>query len=183
MDIQQTAGAALYRDRGARQGAAPDGGGRDLPPGAAAGGDAGLEPGRDGHPCSSRARRRRPWPSWNRSRPSCCEGRGADSVTLGHWHLIMATALDAMDRPAEAQRHLDEAEPIFARSRICASSPGPRGAGPGAGAPGDASRRPRPASRLSCRPGRPWSCGCGEQRPADALRVRSRLQASWRTRP
>ncbi|WP_421246184.1 diguanylate cyclase [Aeromonas sanarellii] len=44
-------------------------------------------------------------------------GKGADSVTLGHWHLIMATALDAMDRPAEAQRHLDEAEPIFAREQ------------------------------------------------------------------
>lgn len=45
------------------------------------------------------------------------QGEGADSVTLGHWHIVMATALDAMGKPAEALRHLDEAEPIFAREQ------------------------------------------------------------------
>ena len=44
-------------------------------------------------------------------------GEGADSVTLGHWHIVMATALDAMGKPVEALRHLEEAEPIFAREQ------------------------------------------------------------------
>ena len=44
-------------------------------------------------------------------------GEGADSVTLGHWHIVMATVQDAMGKPAEALRHLDEAEPIFAREQ------------------------------------------------------------------
>ncbi|WP_270664250.1 MULTISPECIES: diguanylate cyclase [Aeromonas] len=43
------------------------------------------------------------------------QGEGADSVTLGHWHLVMAEVLEALNRPGEALRHLDEAEPIFTR--------------------------------------------------------------------
>lgn len=45
------------------------------------------------------------------------QGEGADSVTLGHWHLVMADVLEALNRPGEALRHLDEAEPIFTREQ------------------------------------------------------------------
>ncbi|MFQ2485707.1 diguanylate cyclase [Aeromonas caviae] len=45
------------------------------------------------------------------------QGEGADSVTLGHWHLVMAEVLEALNRPGEALRHLDEAEPIFTREQ------------------------------------------------------------------
>lgn len=43
--------------------------------------------------------------------------QGADSVTLGHWHIVMAMALDALGKPAEALQHLGKAEPVFTREQ------------------------------------------------------------------
>lgn len=45
------------------------------------------------------------------------QGEGADSVTRGHWHIVMATVLDAMGQSAKAMQHLALAEPIFAREQ------------------------------------------------------------------
>ena len=45
------------------------------------------------------------------------QGKGADSVTRGHWYIVMAMALDATGKPAEALRYLDQAEPIFAKEQ------------------------------------------------------------------
>lgn len=45
------------------------------------------------------------------------QGKGADSVTRGHWDIVMATALDAMGKPTEALPYLAQAEPIFAREQ------------------------------------------------------------------
>lgn len=45
------------------------------------------------------------------------QGKGADSVTRGHWHIVMATALDAQGKSAEALRYLEQAEPIFAKEQ------------------------------------------------------------------
>ncbi|MGY3904471.1 diguanylate cyclase [Aeromonas lusitana] len=44
-------------------------------------------------------------------------GKGTDSVTRGHWYIVMATTLDAMGKSAEALRYLDQAEPIFAKEQ------------------------------------------------------------------
>ncbi len=43
--------------------------------------------------------------------------QGVDSVTLGHWHIVMAMALDALGKPAEALPHLDQAEPVFIKEQ------------------------------------------------------------------
>ncbi|MGY3859734.1 diguanylate cyclase [Aeromonas intestinalis] len=45
------------------------------------------------------------------------QGKGADSVTRGHWYIVMAQALDVMGKPTEALRYLDQAEPIFAKEQ------------------------------------------------------------------
>ena len=45
------------------------------------------------------------------------QGRGGQRHPLGHWHLVMAEVLEALNRPGEALRHLDEAEPIFTREQ------------------------------------------------------------------
>ncbi|MFQ2093230.1 diguanylate cyclase [Aeromonas taiwanensis] len=42
---------------------------------------------------------------------------GADSVTLGHWHIVMAMALEAEGKLAEALQHLGKAEPVFTREQ------------------------------------------------------------------
>lgn len=44
-------------------------------------------------------------------------GEGADSVTRGHWDIVMATVLDAMGKPAEALPPLERAERIFGREQ------------------------------------------------------------------
>ena len=88
-------------------------------------------------------------------------GEGADSVTLGHWHLVMAEVPEALNRPGEALQHLDEAEPIFTREQNlrflvrvhetrarCWSARG-------------TSRRRWPASRPCPDPSCPSSSGCG----------------------
>ncbi|MGY3945436.1 tetratricopeptide repeat-containing diguanylate cyclase [Aeromonas tecta] len=45
------------------------------------------------------------------------QGEGADSVTRGHWHIVMATVQDAMGQSAKALHHLALAEPIFAKEQ------------------------------------------------------------------
>ncbi|WP_429147847.1 diguanylate cyclase [Aeromonas rivipollensis] len=42
---------------------------------------------------------------------------GADTVTRGHWHIVMAMVQDAMGQSAKALAHLAQAEPIFGREQ------------------------------------------------------------------